>query len=347
MVCGCSSDKLLNVNYMTDEVLRHSYECVIDTLNVNDSIYVGRSEFYVYKDSFLIISKKEPLDGCFLEVRRLDDKSLLSQYFKKGKGHGELLSANVDLNNNLLFVNDYIGSQYSIINLDSAIQNVKYHCTLKKKEITMSPTVVPYKNTYIMENPYCYCDSNAGIYQGIEQEVPRFIILGDGNEEAHFNQYEYNTRNVAVDGRIIWDVRNNNYVYAHFGKSEVEFYDSMLTLKTMIKGPKEMDTEYSIYSIQGNEQKNVIYDGRIPYCYLGYCCDDRDVYLLYIGDYLSSESDVNKMTTYILKFDWNGNFEKSYHVGMYLSSISKGRDIDTFYATAIDTNGQRTLIKIN
>lgn len=346
MACGCTDDKFVNVNYITDETLGRSREFVIDTLNVNDSIYVGSRDFLVYKDSFLVVLNGEPQDGCYLEVRRLDSGDLLRHFFRKGNGPGELLSANVDLNNHHLFVNDYVRSQFSVINLDSAILNGEYHCSLLKNEITMSPTVVPYKDTYIIENPYCYCDSDAHIYQGIEQGVPRFIILGEGREENQFDKYEYDTRNVAVDGRIICDMENKNYVYAHFGKSEVEFYDSTLTLTNMVKGPRIMKTQYSVYSIDGNDQKNVIYNNRIPYCYLGYCCDDSDVYLLYIGDYLTNESDINKMTTYILKFDWKGHFKASYHVGMYLTSISKGRDTDTFYATAIDSKGQRMLIKL-
>lgn len=344
---SCTTDIQLPVSYIGDDVLSHSSQCEVKVMDVNDSIYSGSNDFFVYNDSILIITKKNPTDGYFIEVRRLENKEILAQFFHKGNGHSELLSANVDMNKNILFVNDYVKSKFSFINIDSVITNKDYQCILRSKKMTLSPTVVPYYNNYLIENPYCYCDSNINVYQGIEQGVPRFYVIEDGKENDEKDDYEFNPRSVAVDGRIACDLKNKNLVYAHFGRSIVEFYDSTLTLKKMLKGPKNMNVTYGSYDNNGNKQKQIIYKSRVPYSYLGYCCDDNYVYLMYIGDFFVNDSDIQKMTTYILKFDWDGNFQKSYHIGAYLSSISKGKEMDTFYATTINQNGERILIKIN
>ena len=344
---SCTKEIQLPVSYIADDVLSHSCQCTVtEVMGVNDSIYSGTNDFFVYKDSILIITKKNPTDGCFIEIRKLGNKEILAQFFPKGNGPSELLSANVDLNKNILFVNDYVKSKFSFINIDSAIANKNYKCILRSNKMTMSPTVVPYYNKYLIENPYCFCDSNINVYQGIEQGVPRFWVIEDGKENADKDNYEFNPRNVAVDGRIACDLENRNFVYAHFGQSIIEFYDSTLTLKKMLKGPKCMDIRYDYYDSKRNT-KQIIYKDRVPYSYLGYCCDDKYVYLMYIGDFFVNESDIYKMTTYILKFDWEGNFQKSYHIGAYLSSISKGKEIDTFYATAFNQSGEKILIKIN
>lgn len=345
-VLSCVTDNSIQVTYIDQSILSNAIHCKEELLDVNDSIFVGSSDFFVYKDSILIISKNNPKDGCFLEIRRLEDKKLIAKYFRKGNGKEELLSANVDINGNLLFVNDYVKSQFSIMDIDSIIENKDYKCILHKNSMTSSPTVVPYKGTFLVENPYCYNDSDMSILQGVEQGNPRFLKLNELQDDFESDKFVYDTRNVAVDGRIICNLKNNNIVYAHFGKSILEFYDDSLLLKKMVKGPLKMDIEYSVYAIPGITQKQVAYKNRIPYSYLGFCCDMNYVYLLYIGDYLKKETDIYNMSSYILKFDWNGNFEKSYYIGSYLSSISKGNTQDCFYATTIANNGQRNLIRI-
>ncbi|MGN0514659.1 MAG: hypothetical protein ACI4GD_10295, partial [Lachnospiraceae bacterium] len=212
-IIGCVTETDYQVAYLDENVLSNATHCKEDLLNVNDSVYVGSSDFFVYKDSILVISKNNPFDGCFLEIRRLEDKKLIASYFRKGNGKDELLSANVDMNGNLIFVNDFVKSQFSVINIDSVIKNGEYKCTLHKNAMTTSPTVVPYNGTFLVENPYCYSDSNNNILQGIEQGNPRFLKLNESQDDFGLDKYVYNTRNVAVDGRIICNLKNNNIIY--------------------------------------------------------------------------------------------------------------------------------------
>lgn len=349
MLSCCTNNISVNTEILSEDILNQSQECVIDTLDVNDSLYLGARSFFVYKDSILIVLRNNPQNDSYIEFRNLKSQDLIAKYFNHGNGRGELLSANVDMNDNLLFVNDFVKSQFAFVDIDSVITNPNYSPVISKNVVASTPTVVPFKDGFIVENPYCFSDESLNINQGIEDGIQRFIqIEPDAKEfELPTQEYEYYTRAVAVDGRIIRNNKTEQIVYAYFGPSVIEFYDSDLNIQKRIEGPKKMDIKYRTFSVTGMQQPMVVYKEKVPYSYLGYCCDERYVYLMYIGDFYKDDSDLMKMKTYILKFDWNGTFKKSYRVGMYLCSISKGNDEDTFYATGFTKNGEHVLLKLN
>lgn len=48
----------------------------------------------------------------------------------------------------------------------------------------------------------------------------------------------------------------------------------------------------------------------------------------------------------MFKFDWDGNFIKSYHSDKYLSSLSLSSDGKTFYGKGYDENGNVVLWRL-
>lgn len=343
---GCDSDIKIKKEKLNKNILSNAYKMRVDTIAI-DSLnrHVAR-DFFVYADSMLIVVNNKTSQKDFVEFFNLKTGLRLASYFKYGNGHSELLSANVDLNDNKLIVNDYTKAQFSILNIDSALMlKDNYNLTISKHTMYSSPTVISFNGNYIVENPYCYFDEQNEILQGIEQGVPRFLSAMSSDEHVG-TQYDFNPRNVAVDGRIIAKNNGEKLVYAHFGKSVVEFYNKDLSLIKCVEGPNIMNIEYERYKIKGNPQEQIVYKNKIPYSYLGYCCDDDYVYLMYIGDFYVNEKSTEKMNTYILKFDWEGNFNACYECGRYLTAISKGKEPNVFYGTAINIDGEPYLIKL-
>lgn len=346
---GCSSDVTYVKETLSEEDLDRAASLCSDTISLNmDSLYAAR-DFYVYHDSILVVVNDKAQEGLsFLEFFHMDSITMIAEYFKYGNGHNELLSANVDLNGGVLFVNDYVKAQFAFLDIDSVLAAPdKYSVSPESHGVHGAPTVVPYGDRYITENPYCYCDECAGIEQGVEQGVPRFIVTNGKDTPLEGNDYDFNLRNVAADGRIICKPNGSKYVYASFGQSLVEFYDKDLNLIRMVEGPRKLNVQYNRFSMKGDSQEQITYKGEIPYCYLGYCCDDDNVFLMYIGSFFSGNNDIQSMTTYILKFDWNGNYIRGYKYGRYLSCISKGTEEDVFYATTITDDGLPSLLKLH
>ena len=78
---SCTTEIQLPVSYIGDDVLSHSSQCIVKVMDVNDSIYSGTNDFFVYRDSILIITKKNPSNGFFIEIRRLENKEILANFF--------------------------------------------------------------------------------------------------------------------------------------------------------------------------------------------------------------------------------------------------------------------------
>lgn len=346
---SCSDEQGYKKETLPPSTLADATPLHADTIALDlDSFYAAK-DFYVYNDSVLIVVNGKAQSGSsFIYIYDLADMGLIARYFRYGNGHNEILGANVDLNNNLLFVNDFMKGQVAFINMDSVIaSHGKYRASVHKHNVYSAPTAVPYGDKYITENPYCYYSKDEGILQGVEQGVPRFIVTDGKNTINDMgDKYDINPRNVAVDGRIACKPDGEGFVYASFGQSNVEFYDKDLNLKKIVEGPVELDIKYSRFSLEGNKHENVIYNGKIPYCYLSYSCDDDFVYLMYLGVFYENDADLKNISTYILKFDWSGNYIKGYKYDKYLSSISKGTEEDVFYATAINEDGLPFLIKL-
>lgn len=347
MLIGCAPDAIVKKYVLKKGILDDARKLKIDTIGIeliNSSI---ARDYFVYADSVLIVVNNKTSQKEFIDFFNLKTSEKIISFFQYGNGHLELLSANVDLNKNTLIVNDFMKAQFSILNIDSVLKMKEYYnLTISKHTMYGSPTVVSFNDNFIVENPYCYFDEENNILQGIEQGVPRFLSAMS-SEGKNGDKYEHNPRNVAVDGRIIAKDNGKSLVYAHFGKSIVEFYNKELSLVKMVEGPKVMDIEYDRYKLKDNPQDQIIYKNKIPYSYLGYCCDDDYVYLMYIGDFYVNEKSIGTMNTYILKFDWDGNYYSCYECGRYLTSISKGNDPDVFYGTAINRDGEPFLIKMH
>lgn len=53
------------------------------------------------------------------------------------------------------------------------------------------------------------------------------------------------------------------------------------------------------------------------------------------------------MRSHILQFDWHGNYIQCFDTGGgFILSISKSKRHNTFYATALDNDGNTRLIKL-
>ena len=94
--------------------------------------------------------------------------------------------------------------------------------------------------------------------------------------------------------------------------------------------------------------QEIIYASDIPTAYGGFCNDESYVYFIYFGEYWKGgKSKIEDFKSYILKFDWEGNFVKSYVFPKYIFNLSKGKEENVFYATFQDLDGNINLARLN
>lgn len=292
--------------------------------------------YSVYKDSILIVLNKKIEDIYLIEFHNLKTKKGIRRIFRYGNGPEELLSANININQNLLIVDDYVKKEISFIDIDSITNDPNYKPAISKYIID-ARTVVPYNNNkLLMDNPSYFVEPNLGI----NNETPHFIIA-DVNKTAEIKpvKQKYYTRNVS-DGKIITNYSHNRIYYINSNLPEIELYDNNLNLIKQLVGPDELKINYTIID---NE---VVFKKTIPYSYMDYCCNDDYVYTLYMGDFMTEEKRLQDNDLWIFKFDWDGNLINSYSVPQYINKISIGIGEDNLYATGYNDEENPILIKL-
>lgn len=339
MGCKPSNETIVPTDYLDKNILVAEKTMRIDTLETFDSLIYAK-EFLVYQDSVLITVNNKHTDGYFVEFYKLPTMKPITRLYKLGDGPNEMLSAKIDLNKNKLIVNDYIKSQIAVVDLDSMLVNPAYLFPPIRHQATGSPTAIPYKDKFLLENPYSFTDKNAGIIQ----DAPRFIITDGKAPYIEKNKYKYYTRNVGVNGRIIANETKNRIIYANMYKSSIEIYDMDLNLQKKIEGPIDLHPQYAIEGENG--ELNVSFKKDIPYAYLDFCTDDNYFYLTYVGNVLRGGQKMKDLPNWIFKFDWNGNFINSYPVHNYVLSISKSQTENAFYITTLSSEDTPILIKL-
>lgn len=361
--CDYSSKKVIvfPVEMMNKEGKCSTTSSHIDTIDIGYE-FTFAQKFYVYNDTILIVRNREKTTSYFVEVYDLSARKMVAQLYPRGNGHGELLSCLLALNGNMLIVNDFMKSQYALVNIDSLLQNPSYSVLPQRHSHSSAPTITPFGEKYLIENEYCFSCSKEEIYkgmesieQGIENGVSRFIVLDslsnefETNEEtSDDNKYKYWTRNVACDGQVVVNPTSSKVLYASFGKPEIEVYDADLSIIKLLKGPFELEGHYAVEQYEGDRLSQVMCYQNIPYAYLGYAFNQGDIVsFLFIGDYLVNDASIEHFKSYIVEVDWDGNFKRYVSVDKYMNSLSKSNiDENVFYGTMNDDNGLPRLVKI-
>lgn len=344
--CSDSLNKDIEVQELNKTVLDDAAVMKVDTVHFSKD-FLCASAFLVYQDSALVVINGRKTSDYFIEIYNLKSKETIAQYFKKGKGHNELLSANADLNKNMLIVNDFVRAQFAFINMDSVLQDPNYRVSVRQHELRDCPTAIPYKGKFLVENPYCFTSKEMGVKQGLEYGEPRFIVTNGSDRWSDTDKYKYYTRNVAVDGRIIYNASKHRLLYANCHESRLEVYDDDLNLLKEVNGPVKLEAKYVLEPMDGNNKKEVVFCEYAPFAYQAYCTDEEDLYLVYLGQNLyPGKNSMEDMTAYVLQFDWEGNFKKCYTVGKFVINLTKGTDKNVFYATGYDANRNVCLLKL-
>ena len=168
---GCTPGNETNIptDHLDKNILAIEKAMRIDTLETFDSLIYAK-EFLVYQDSILIAVNNKYENGYFVEVYKWPSMVPIKQLYRLGDGPDEMLGAKVSLNKNELIVNDYVKSQVAVVNIDSMLKNPDFSPLPIRHQAIGSPTAIPYRGKFLLENPYSFTDRKARIIQ----EAPRF-----------------------------------------------------------------------------------------------------------------------------------------------------------------------------
>ncbi|MDO4180988.1 MAG: hypothetical protein Q4D36_06835, partial [Bacteroidales bacterium] len=179
----------------------------------------------------------------------------------------------------------------------------------------------------------------------IDQQPPRLIASTTKNPEPEMPMdFDYMTFNVG-QGFLGANTHLGSIFFASNETSTIEFYTSDLKLMKKVMGPVSLpEAKLSIVGEDG--KREVCYKGMLqPEAYRGFTSSADNVFFLYTGKEVPLDNQKN-FQSYILCFDWEGNFQKSYSAPARIYALSASAASGFFYATIMNEEGDPKLVKL-
>lgn len=343
-VCSCSKE--VQNDYVSislgEEVISQAIPLKTDSVWYPvDSIYAKR--FYVYADTVLIVENRREA-GFFLDFYNMRNHRFITKQLPFGDGPGEFLFAQMNYEGNSIRVMDYINKKLCYVSIDKVLRESEYKPDAlplsQKYIITSSP--ISYGDSIIYINPFHYINKQ----ENINQQPPRLIaVTSDDSEPEMPMDFDYMTFNVG-QGFLGGNIHFGKMFFASNEESSIEFYNSDLRLIKKVLGPVSLPDAKLDISGDKNGKRDVCYKGMIqPESYRGFTCSNDKLYFLYTGEKVPLDNP-KKYRSYILCFDWEGNFLRSYSAPNRIYALSVSTESDTFYATVMDKEENYKLVKL-
>lgn len=310
---------------------------VLTAGNVNFIPPVSAIAVHIYDDSIAVVHNTNKAHRKHVELYNIHDNTLIKELIAQGNGPGEMVSALSRYNNDTLVIWDFMKCNIATIPIKSAVSDTAYNPTLRSFSLTPK-CMWPYKGRLMAINPNCFRYDKLGI----NNDGPRLIISDSNYVYKESRKYDIQTVNaVYTDFFISW--KNNRIIVFDTSEPRIEIFDTNLNLQKTIYGPELPDEiRYSTYENFGTY---VAAEGKSPESYHTFCTDEDFFYLAYNGDFFSRDKTMYDLSTWIFKFDWDGNFVDSYYVDHFIHSMSLSGDGQSMYIFGVNRDGENVFYK--
>ena len=289
---------------------------------------------YIWHDSIAVVLNDEKGDRRLVELCNMNSGRLIKDLFLRGRGPDEMLLCYPSLKSDTLQVDDIMQDKIAELPLDSLLQDRDYKPVFRPYTV-QSQRLWPFRGGLLAVNPNCFVDKK----NGINNDGPRFILSDSSFNYEETRHYEINTINLTgADFYISYE--HDRIFYWHMN-SDIEIYDTDLNLLRKIDGIKQ-DNEVKYFIANGYAYA----DMGDELTYQSGCYDSEYIYIVSFGKAPNEDAswdDFDK--SYILKFDWNGNFIDSYLIELNIRSLSVSTDGQSLYAFGLDSQGNNALYK--
>lgn len=335
-LCVCSCGKEYENYVLPDDV----FEAAEVISPLYDSIMGKKSDVYVYADSLIISvnTEREAVErGYFLELYDVRNVDSAKDYFTYGGEDGKLLGATSHMHGDTLLIYDYIKNDLYTFGIRQLLDGNYSMC---KKTNILTQYFIPYKDRLLCQNPYCF---DIGVKK-YANEGRRFIVSDTAFAYVEKKKYHYETVNV-VRGTFVLNWEVGRIFYADAYRNLVEVYDAEnLSMLSRSVGPEQRKPSYAEYAY-GPDIVGLLFYGDIPETYTEVVATSRYIYAVYSGGVICDDDERLVFSSYILKFDWSGQYIDAFKVNIHIKTLSLSEDGQYFYAYGQSSSSEYELRK--
>ncbi len=329
---SCGSTK--NTTITIQESAKENAIC-LDNHQTLIGKYNEECAVYVYKDSTIIqISISEPENGKkHLNIYKIGNSEPIRSLFTHGRFDSDFLTSMPFIYSDTLVIQDIIREQIAVLSIPELISSPEYTPTIVESNICTN-SILPYRGKFLYLSPY-WMNNPPDKYKN--EIGDKFLLTDDEfNEIGEIKRLE--TLSVTR-GMFAVNHKKDRILFFDNYMDIIEIYDYNLHLIKKVVGPDNIQPEYEIGDCNNSLVANIIKNGYDTYL-MGTISSNKDyVFATYKG---KSEDRI-----YIFKFDWNGNFIKSYftQLGKEVISASVSDNCKYLYLSIINQDRSISLIK--
>jgi len=288
-------------------------------------------------DSILLVQNHYNMPFA-IELYSLHSGHILAKLASIGRGPGEFLACSysghsVD-QSKVYFKDNQIGIYY-VVDFLKTLESGKivvnyqfpYHADISSELILLDDRYFTGYNGWYVD--YKQYNNNVPKFRKYEMEPVSPPIYPDDPLMGH----SYWVRNVN-GARLVQNPYNKQIWLFDQRRDRIEIYDDDLHLIKTITGPDHFNIQYEVYTADGF-QGIIFAQGKNFQSYLGYACNDKHIYVIYVGtDSLDYE---HYPPVEVFKLDWEGNLLCNYKLDRYIDKISIDSQEEFLYGSAQNT----------
>lgn len=318
IICSCGSS--IKKNSLPDDIFNNAikldyvWEKTMDySLNV-----------WIHSDSLLIKKNKDGYkSGYLLDICTINSDKPIYGYLPYGASTGECLASIDSFIGDTILIYEFIKHEVYILDLNCLPKKVE-----SKSTNIVTQNMIPFGDRLLCQNPHCFKELH-----NYRNNGKRFILSDPSYNYFEKKKYNYNTFNVTR-GYFLINWKKNRIFYADAYRNTIEIYDTNLSLLRITFGPENQKPQYTIID------KDIIFYGDIPNTYTSLTATDDYVYAAYSGNKICNDRDRENFISYILVFDWSGNYIVSFEVDMYIKTLSLSADKESVFAYGQISNSE-------
>jgi len=326
-LASCNIGVESNVRYgtvtLTDETLPKVMPLNLVKLDISEDYVMGHTSCFVYKDSILLVLKDGdpyPLTHL-LTVVNINNGNIIGEYFTRGQGPGEILSALGRLSNNYLDIRCYTMNRLIPFNIDSAIIYGNSYCPniIDAQKARFSEWASISDTSFLIANSYYFAGSKECKENSLLPEFYKVNI--DGSFYPKYDLSDYKKIKHLTSDVSRWTIsinkKKSRIVCCYMYQPYIQIFDEELNVIKKIGGPEPDDGKYVA-------RENYMYfeDGMNHYYETAFC-DDENIFVINRRNRkckdVENYVEIEKEKTEIFRLDWEGNV-----IGRY---SAKGKDV--------------------
>lgn len=320
LCCGCMHTTEIKLNEFVVEFDDFSFRDSLEFVTMSDEILDEPAKILLYENLLVIKTFCKNRDN-FLTVYSLEENKIINELVSYGDGPGEMLSCDIGLFDNKLWLYDMSKMNIGFVSVDSlminrpSIARYKLNNHPYYRVAMLNDSIMLGTNDMSSKSKISYVNINTG------------TVIGRGEYSYLNNSIDLGALIDACSCYVDVNPMTKDIILSYRYTDVVEFYDCKGQIKSALQGPECFDITFRPNGMSMAKTKDT------RKAYVNSYVTEKYIYLLYSGCNRTEDNWANG--TEIFVFSWDGRPQKRYILSQPVYAFAVDEDKQVIYSYSV------------